>query len=88
MRMTESRLPPQQYLKKAYSRVVIPDEDTGTYTAQILEFPGCLAEGKTIRQAYERLEKAAASWIEAALELGQEIPLPLARANVGRKQRE
>lgn len=65
------------YLKKLpYSRVIVPDSETGTYAAKIPEFPGCFAEGKTPGEAYENLEKAAESWIEAALEMGQEIPLP------------
>jgi antitoxin HicB len=67
---------PEEYLKKPYSRVVIPDEESNTYTAQILEFPGCITEGKTPQEAYERLEEVALSWIEAALDMGQDIPLP------------
>ena len=66
----------KEYLKKPYSRVVIPDEESGTYTAQILEFPGCITEGETPQEAYERLEDVALSWIEAALDMGQDIPLP------------
>lgn len=67
---------PEEYLKKPYSRVVIPDEESGTYTAQILEFPGCITEGETPQEAYERLEDVALSWIGAALDMGQDIPLP------------
>ena len=66
----------KEYLKKPYSRVVIPDEESGTYTAQILEFQGCITEGETPQEAYERLEDVALSWIEAALDMGQDIPLP------------
>src|SRR4030042_1314780 len=64
------------YLKKPYSRILIPDLESGTYTAEILEFPGCIAQGNTPKEAYERLEKSAKAWIEAAFELSQEIPLP------------
>ena len=63
-------------LKKPYARVLVPDS-TGGFFAELLEFPGCFAEGETSSEAYEQLEKAAESWIEAALELGQEIPEPL-----------
>ncbi|MBA7578000.1 hypothetical protein ES708_19856 [subsurface metagenome] len=66
----------KEYLKNPYSRVVIPDEESGTYTAQILEFPGCITQGETPQEAYERLEEVALSWIEAALSMGQDIPLP------------
>ena len=65
-------------LKKPYTRILIPDEESGTYTAQIVEFPGCVAQGANPAEAYERLETAAESWIEAALEMKQEIPLPTA----------
>jgi len=66
----------KEYLRKPYSRVLIPEED-GTYSADILEFPGCFAEGKTPNEAYTNLERVAESWIEAALEQGQEIPEPI-----------
>jgi len=65
-----------ELLKRPYARIVIPDEESGTFTARIAEFPGCLAQGNTSAEAYERLEAAAESWIEAALEMQQAIPLP------------
>jgi len=67
-------LNPRELLKRPYTRVLIPDEESGTFTAQIIEFPGCIAQGATPAEAYERLEAVAESWIEAALEMQQEIP--------------
>ena len=67
---------PEEYLTLPYSRVIIPDSETGTFTGKVLEFPGCVTEGDTISETYELLEDAALSWIEAALELGQEVPPP------------
>lgn len=75
----------EEYLKQPYSRVLIPDEETGTYTAQIIEFPGCVAQGNTVQEAYERLEVTAVSWIEAALDLHQDIPLPMSAYEYGGK---
>lgn len=66
----------KEYLNEPYSRVLIPEDD-GTYSADILEFPGCFAQGGTPGEAYANLEKVAESWIEAALEQGQEIPAPI-----------
>jgi len=63
-------------LKKPYTRVLVPDEESGTFMARLVEFPGCLAQGDSPTDAYERLEAAAESWIEAALEMRQEIPQP------------
>ena len=74
--MNEIEQTAADYLKQPYSRVVIPDEESGTYTGQILEFPGCFSEGNSAQEAYDRLEEAALSWLQAALDLGQEIPPP------------
>lgn len=70
-------------LKQPYLRIVTPDAESGTYTAEILEFPGCVAEGNTPEEAYQRLEKSAESWIEAAVDVGQDIPQPLSAKGFG-----
>jgi predicted RNase H-like HicB family nuclease len=72
--MSEKIKKSEEYLKDPYSRVLIPDEESGTYTALILEFPGCIAQGDTPQEAYDNLEDAANQWIEAALTLKQDIP--------------
>lgn len=46
------------------------------FHAQILEFPGCYAQGDTLEEAYSNLQKAAESWIEVSLAQGHEIPDP------------
>jgi len=65
-----------EYLRLPYSRMVMPESD-GSYRAEIIEFPGCLAIGETDVEALQALTDAAESWIEAALEMGQAIPMPL-----------
>ena len=65
----------QDYLKEPYARILIPEEEGG-YSAEILEFPGCFAEGDTADEAMEALDCAADSWIQAALDQGQDIPSP------------
>lgn len=55
-----------EVLGKSYARRLVPDE-TGGYVASIHEFPGCIAEGDTAEEAISNLDKAAESWIEAAL---------------------
>jgi predicted RNase H-like HicB family nuclease len=74
----------QEYLKQPYARILIPDE-AGGYSAEILEFPGCFAEGETADETMQALESAAESWIEAALEQGQEIPSPFMNQGYGGK---
>lgn len=65
-----------EYLKKPYGRVVIPESD-GTFRAEIIEFPGCIATGDTAAEAFANLEDVAAGWIEATLAKGMRIPAPI-----------
>lgn len=67
---------PEEYLKEPYSIVLNWDEETKTFFAQILEFPGCFAEGTSSEEAVDRLKETAVSWIMSAQNLGQEIPEP------------
>ncbi|MCL6739881.1 type II toxin-antitoxin system HicB family antitoxin [Sphingomonas sp. RB56-2] len=67
-------------LRMPYGRLLIPEEEGG-YRAEILEFPGCIAEGDDAEEALAELEAAAEEWIEAALEMGSPIPPPLDEAN-------
>ena len=71
-------------LKRSYSRVLKPAEEGG-YTAEILEFPGCVTEGETVQEAFENLEDAARGWLEAVIELGQNVPEPVAEAEYSGK---
>jgi len=75
--MNEPRVTAEEYLKLPYTRLLIPDKESGTFTAEIVEFPGCIAQGNTAEEAYESLEKVAKSWIEASLDLGQQVPSPM-----------
>ncbi len=66
-------------LRKPYSRVILPD-DTGLYAAELLEFPGCYADGATPEEAYLNLEDVAEAWIESARAQGFPVPEPFADA--------
>ena len=65
-----------EILARPYRRVLIPDVESGTFTALIPELPGCISEGDTPAEAYENLEEAAESWVEAAMENGMAVPDP------------
>jgi len=69
-----------EYLKRPYGRVVTPDSD-GSFLAEIIEFPGCLAVGDTKEEALANLERVAESWVENTLAKGQRVPDPV--DNVG-----
>ncbi len=75
--MTETRRNPEEILEAPYSRVMIPDPETGTFMARISEFPGCVAQGDSIEEAFQNLHEAALDWLRAALDLGQDIPEPV-----------
>jgi predicted RNase H-like HicB family nuclease len=70
------RAAPADTLKRPYGRVVVPEED-GTFRAEMLEFPGCIATGGTAAEALAELEEVALGWIESALAKGQAIPGPM-----------
>ena len=72
------------YIMKPYTRILIPNED-GTYSAEILEFTGCFADGATADEAMENITEAAKSWIDACLEQGIDIPEPFMNQNFGGK---
>lgn len=72
----------KHYLQRPYARIVIPDEKGG-YHAEILEFPGCYAQGGSLEEAYKSLEEAAEAWIEACLDKGQTIPDPSSSLGYG-----
>jgi antitoxin HicB len=73
-----------EYLKKPYGRTVVPESD-GTFRAEIIEFPGCIATGETASEALANLEGVAASWLEATLARGQRIPEPIENAGFSGK---
>ena len=66
----------QEYLKRPYSRLVIREDD-GSYRAEIVEFPGCIALADTGPEALQQLEDVAESWLQAAISNGQPIPEPI-----------
>jgi predicted HicB family RNase H-like nuclease len=68
-------------LAQPYSRVLIPQED-GRFTAEILEFPGCVAEGADPEAAYAKLEAAAESWLLSCLANETAVPPPLTNYEV------
>ena len=75
---------PAELLKLPYARVVVPESD-GSFTAEILEFPSCVASGDTAADALAAVEDVALDWIAATLEQGQDIPEPLDNANYSGK---
>jgi predicted RNase H-like HicB family nuclease len=51
-------------------------ERSGTFLATVPELPGCMADGPTYRDALANAEVVIREWVETAVELGREIPVP------------
>ena len=64
------------YIRLPYTRMLIPELD-GSFRGEILELSGCFSIGDTPAEAYQSLETAALSWLEAAMQNGQPIPPPI-----------
>jgi predicted RNase H-like HicB family nuclease len=47
--------------------------------AEVPELPGCAADGETYAQALENVQVIIDQWIDAAREMGREIPKPRGR---------
>lgn len=55
-------------------------EDGGGFEAVAPELPGCRSDGETPEEALRNGYDAIACWIEAAREMGRNVPAPRARA--------
>ena len=80
----EEPVEPNEILKRPYSRILTPEPD-GQVTAEIMEFPGCVASGDDAAAALANLDEVAVDWIAAALEQGQDIPAPMDSADFSGK---
>ena len=58
----------------------MPSEEGGGFLATVPDLPGCMSDGETPEQAITNVQDAIAAWIEAAQDLGHEIPKPSRRA--------
>ena len=63
------------YLNLNYPVTLYP-EDEGGFTVKIFDLPGCLSQGGTVEEAFERIAEARELWIESAYENGDPIPMP------------
>jgi antitoxin HicB len=57
----------------------LPAEDGGGFVATAPDLPGCMSDGATPEEALTNVQDAIATWIEAAKDLGHDIPKPSRR---------
>ncbi len=62
-------------MKLLYPAIFIPFSDnTGGYTVEVPDLPGCVSEGRNLIEAIEMGTDAASGWILDELEDGRTIP--------------
>ncbi len=64
------------YLNLKYAFSLYPEE-TGIYTIMIPDLPGCMSQGKSIKEAVQNIDKARRYWITRAWDSENEIPIPI-----------
>ena len=62
-----------------YEIIIYWSEEDKCYLAEVPELPGCMADGKTLKEVTENIEVIIHEWIECALEEGETIPIPKGR---------
>ena len=62
-----------------YELVVYWSDEDQSFVVEVPELPGCMADGETYQQAVSNAERVIAEWVEAAQELGRQVPAPRGR---------
>jgi predicted RNase H-like HicB family nuclease len=62
-----------------YELIIYWSEEDKAFIVEVPELPGCMADGKTYKEAVENAEVVIQEWIETAKELGRPIPEPKGR---------
>ena len=61
-------------MKLSYRACFYQDEETGRYTVEVPDLPGCVTGGATLPDAILMAEDAASGWVLDELEDGKPIP--------------
>ncbi|WP_337866487.1 type II toxin-antitoxin system HicB family antitoxin [Ignavibacterium sp.] len=59
-----------------YEIIIYWSEDDNCFIAEVPELQGCMADGKSQKEALENAQIVINEWIETAKSLGREIPKP------------
>ena len=62
-----------------YEMIIYWSDEDNAYVVEVPELPGCMADGRTYKEAVKNAQKVIEEWIETAKELGREIPAPKGR---------
>ena len=64
---------------KKYEIIIFWSSEDNAYLVEVPELPGCMADGKTYREALDNAEQIIEEWIETAIKLNRHIPEPKGR---------
>jgi len=59
-----------------YEIIIYWSHEDNAFIAEAPELPGCMADGKTYKDALLNIELVMSEWIDTATELGRQIPEP------------
>ncbi|NUO10128.1 MAG: type II toxin-antitoxin system HicB family antitoxin [Candidatus Brocadia sp.] len=62
-----------------YEMIIYWDKTDNIYVVDVPELSGCMAHGKSKKEALENAEKAVEFWLKTAKEDGIQIPEPKGR---------
>lgn len=62
-----------------YEMIIYWDKTDNIYVVDVPELSGCMAHGKSEKEAHENAEKEVAFWLKKAREDGVQIPEPKGR---------
>lgn len=69
-------------MKLVYPACFYQDEETGNYTVEVPDLPGCVTGAPTLAEAILMAEDAASGWVLDELEDGKSIPIASPAADV------
>ena len=62
-----------------YEIIIYWSDEDEAFIAEVPELAGCMADGKTYKEALSNAEIIIQEWIETSKELGRPIPQPKGR---------
>ena len=66
-------------MNSKYEIIIYWSDKDDAYLVEVPELPGCMADGKTYREALSNAEQIIQEWIDTAKEFGRPIPSPKGR---------
>lgn len=66
-------------IESQYEMIIFWDKTDTIYVVDVPELPGCMAHGKSKKEALENAEKSVALWLKTAKKDGIQIPEPKGR---------